>query len=178
MMDDWRSLFQQKVDWIVIETWNDYVGGSAVGADPLLRRARTGPDHGGHPAVPTERGPVTQALRVQAPTIVPPRSGRAGRDSCSKRLVETWKRGRYQRVRPRGIRRTNWWSRVRASQPSNGVADGDPGPHPSGGRHAKQQRASAVPGHYEIRIDLARLTRDADGKAVETVFPDPVAVFR
>lgn len=175
MMDDWRALFKQKVDWIVIETWNDYVGGSAVAPTRSYGVRELDQATAGILQFRAERGPVTQALRVQAPTIVPPRSVAPVEILVQNGSLETWKRGDISAS-------ASWYQNGKLVEQGPRIASLQTVSPMGILAHtlpvaAMRTNSEPLPaGDYEIRIDLARLTRDADGKAVETVFPDPVAV--
>lgn len=176
MMDDWRALFQQKFDWLIVETWNDYTSGSAVAPTRQYGVREMDLVTAGMHQFRNEMGPFAQALHVNAPDVMLPKTVAPVEIVIQNGTLDTWQRAQVSAS-------ASWFQDgklvdkgpllpVLQEVPVMGLltvpvtlvsakADGTPLPE----------------GLYEVRVEMVRHGRDAEGKQVEEPFPAPVAVL-
>lgn len=93
MIDDWRSLFKSSADWILIESWNDFDHGSAVTASRDYGVRDQDETMAGLLQFRGDTGLLTQALRVNAPEVMPPRAVVPIEVVVQNGSLEQWGRG-------------------------------------------------------------------------------------
>lgn len=93
MIDDWRALFKSSADWILIESWNDFEHGSAVSATRDYGVRDQDEAMAGLLQFRGDSGLVTQALRVNAPEMMPPRAVVPIEVVVQNGSLEQWGRG-------------------------------------------------------------------------------------
>ncbi|HEY3414340.1 MAG TPA: hypothetical protein VGM51_14980 [Armatimonadota bacterium] len=93
MIDDWRTLFKGSTDWIIIESWNDFGHGTAVAPTRDYGVRDQDETMAGLLQFRGESGLVTQALRVNAPEIMLPKSVIPIEIVVQNGSLEQWGRG-------------------------------------------------------------------------------------
>lgn len=93
MIDDWRALFKGTTDWILIESWNDFGHGSAIAPTRDYGVRDQDETMAGLLQFRGESGLITQALRVNAPEVMPAKAVIPIEIVVQNGSLEQWGRG-------------------------------------------------------------------------------------
>lgn len=178
LLNAWRELFAmpEKPDWVVIDSWNDFTRGTAVAGTREYGVRETDGMMAGLLQFRNDVGPVAQALYINAPDILSPRSLSVIEVVAQNGTLENWKPGDVLVSASwyRDGRKVDDGPRVPILQqvPMMGVLN-----LPVVLAAVGRDGAALAEGLYEVRIELFRTSRDDKGALVETPFKEPLAVF-
>jgi hypothetical protein len=178
LLNAWRDLFAmfEKPDWVVFDSWNDYTRGTAVAGTREYGVRETDGMMAGLLQFRNDVGPVAQALYVNAPDVLGPRSLSVIEIVAQNGTLDTWKPGDILVSASwyRDGRKVDDGPRVPILQqvPMMGVLN-----LPVVLAAVGKDGTALAEGLYEVRVELFRASRDDKGALVETPFKEPLAVF-
>ncbi|HEY3266130.1 MAG TPA: hypothetical protein VGM37_04335 [Armatimonadota bacterium] len=173
MIDDWRSLFKQKADWIVVETWNDYAHGSAVAPTRSYGVRDCDEMLAGLLQFRGESGYPTQAMRVNAPESAPPKAVVPIEIVVQNGSLEQWGRGNISFS-------ASWYQNGQMVEEGPKIPIIQPVPTmgmmtlPIAAVTARGDGQPLPDGDYELRVEFFRSSIEV-GKPAFTPFTAPVA---
>lgn len=176
MIAEWRALFDDDPAWILLETWNDFAQGSALAPSRNFGVRETDQTMAGLLQFRGESGAVTQALRVNAPEVVPPRAVVPIEVVVQNGSLEQWGRGNI-------MFSASWYQNGALVEEGPRVPVMQPVPMmglfnaPVVLVSAKKDGSPLPEGDYEVRVEFFKVSVGEDKKMTVAPFDAPAAVI-